>query len=103
MPLLLVVVTRPSAELAGENLTISVSDDGPGFKSDAKRQHTGDGGYGLHNIRQRLLGHFGDRAGLEVGRVCDRTVARLALPVESLERVRKRGGPRLGSGSQGAA
>ena len=67
----------------GDRLRIDVADNGPGFGRDAASGDRSDtGGYGLHNVRHRLLGHFGDQASLKVARdtVQDLTVVSIVMP-----------------------
>lgn len=88
-----------SARRDNDLLIIDVADSGPGFEDGAgigaTRSDRGraPGGFGLHNIRERLIGHFGDRAELAVRRDPQRemTVVSLIMPVEALERVRGHG------------
>jgi sensor histidine kinase YesM len=88
-----------SARRDGEFLVIDVADSGPGFddaaanlpvRSDGGRQ---PGGFGLHNVRERLSGHFGDTAKLSIGRDEERavTVVSLFVPIEALKSARERG------------
>jgi len=88
-----------SARRDNDVLVIDVADSGPGFDDDAgsgrARSSHGrkPGGFGLHNVRERLAGHFGDRAELSVRRDRRRemTVVSLIMPVESLGRGRRDG------------
>ena len=88
-----------SARRDGDLLVIDVSDSGPGFDDsaggapvppDTRRQ---PGGFGLPNVRERLTGHFGDRAELSIRRDEERavTVVSLIMPIEALEAARGRG------------
>lgn len=43
---------------------------------------TGGSGHGLNNVRQRVVYHYGPRAGVEAGPQGDRFVVRLRLPME---------------------
>jgi len=80
-------------------LVIDVADSGPGFDDDAvnlpARSDGGrqPGGFGLHNVRERISGHFGDKAKLSIGRDQERavTVVSLVLPIEALKSVKGRG------------
>jgi signal transduction histidine kinase len=59
------------ARLQGEFVAIQVSDNGPGFRpgADSQASRPGDNsGFGLKNIRDRLHGHYGAQASLEVSR-----------------------------------
>lgn len=65
-------------------LHVAVCDNGPGFDPEsaaAGRRPTG--GYGLVNIRERLAGHFGDAASLEITRHAEHaaTVVTLSMPL----------------------
>ena len=87
-----------SARRDGDSLVIDVVDSGPGFddaaggvhaRSDTRRQ---PGGFGLPNVRERLAGHFGDRAELSIRRDAERavTVVSLTMPVDALDSARRR-------------
>jgi two-component system, LytTR family, sensor histidine kinase AlgZ len=66
---------RIAARIAQENLTIEVSDDGPGFSlQDIKP------GHGLENLRERLAALFDAAGQLEVTRRNGCTVVALAVP-----------------------
>jgi len=88
-----------SARRDGDFLVIDVADSGPGFDDDAvnlpARSDGGrqPGGFGLHNVRERLNGHFGDKAKLSIGRDQERavTVVSLVVPIEALKSVGVRG------------
>jgi LytS/YehU family sensor histidine kinase len=74
------------ARADGEQLRIEVADNGPGFADEpasGPRADGAQGGYGLWNVRQRLAGHFGDRAALETGVDTERgmTVVTVTLPL----------------------
>jgi signal transduction histidine kinase len=72
------------AVTADGRLRISVSDNGPGFPAAAtSRPDRQGGGYGLVNVRERLAGHFGDAARLDVTRddAAGRTAVILSLPL----------------------
>jgi hypothetical protein len=65
-------------------LRISVTDNGPGFDSTGTSRPDRHGaGYGLVNVRERLAGHFGDAARLDVSRdeAAGRTAVILSLPL----------------------
>ncbi len=65
------------AHAAGDRLTLSVVDDGPGFSlEDVAPDH------GLGNLTDRLELLFGERAGLNVTRRDAKTVVAITLPVE---------------------
>src|SRR4029079_10947846 len=62
-------------------LTLEVRDTGPGL--DASDRHpaaTGES-FGLRSVRDRLHGHFGTQASLELLRDRDTTIARIQMPV----------------------
>jgi len=88
-----------SARRDGDSLVIDVADSGPGFDDAAGRVHVRQdarrqsGGFGLPNVRERLAGHFGERAELSIRRDAERavTVVSLIMPVEGLESARGRG------------
>jgi sensor histidine kinase YesM len=54
---------------------LEVSDDGPGFTTDAIRP-----GHGLHNLQERLTALFGSQAKLEVTRSAGSTSVRISFP-----------------------
>jgi LytS/YehU family sensor histidine kinase len=71
------------AEVAGCRLRIEVRDNGPGFSLTAGSAACGKvAGYGLRNVRERLAGHFGGHASLEIEREAARglTVVRMEMP-----------------------
>jgi hypothetical protein len=71
-----------NARLHGERLRVEVADNGPGFAIPSPGRATEGEGFGLKSVRQRLEGHFGDRAAMEVERD-DRsgtTVVAISLP-----------------------
>jgi len=72
------LVVRASAG----HLVIEVRDNGPGPAAAGTGRTEGEG-FGLRSIRERLAGHFGDRAQLTLARdeVGDMTVARITMPV----------------------
>ena len=60
-----------AAHVEKDRLVISVTDNGPGFTSDAlaaTERVSSRNGYGLANIRRRLRGYFGDDAALIIRR-----------------------------------
>ncbi|HXV77026.1 MAG TPA: histidine kinase [Candidatus Polarisedimenticolaceae bacterium] len=96
------------ATVAGDRLVVAVRDSGPGFDRATPasvKRGAGGGGYGLHNVRRRLLGHFGAQAALEVRRdeTRGRTEVRLVFPSAMLERVPRPDAGRSGPETQGAA
>jgi signal transduction histidine kinase len=100
-----------TARRDGGRLIVDVADSGPGFPTDdddrlnrARLGRKGNG-YGLKNVRERLAGHFGDRAELVIHRDEERemTVISLILPIETLTRT-GRGDDAVGTtGSSGVA
>jgi signal transduction histidine kinase len=74
-------VVEIEADVLESRLRIQVRDNGPGFEAAAMRAvQTRGNGYGLRNIRERLRGHFGDAASLNVERD-----TRLGMTVVSVE------------------
>src|SRR2546422_528066 len=66
---------RVEATVRGDQVRLSVWDDGPGFRPDAIRA-----GHGLDNLRGRLAARFGADASLEIGRRDGGTLVTVALP-----------------------
>ncbi len=66
---------RIAADAVGDQVTLSVWDDGPGFSAEAMRA-----GHGLDNLRGRLAARFGPRARIEVGRQDDGSLVTVTLP-----------------------
>ena len=64
-----------------DQVTLEVRNTGPGAESRGGRSREGEG-FGLHSVRERLKGHFGDRAsfGLTRDETSGITVARVAMP-----------------------
>ncbi len=77
---------------AGDQLTLDVRNTGPAPRDPSARDRartvadarSGQGGerFGLHSVRERLKGHFGDRASFSLARdeQANMTVARIVLP-----------------------
>jgi anti-sigma regulatory factor (Ser/Thr protein kinase) len=88
-----------SARRDGDRLLIEVADSGPGFEvgddsGPGRRDRAPkSGGFGLHNVRERLAGHFDERAELTVRRDTARemTVVSLSMPIDALERMQGQG------------
>jgi hypothetical protein len=70
------------ASIVDASLVLEVSDTGPGLGQRPGDRPTGES-FGLRSVRDRLHGHFGDRASLSVTRDADRnvTIARMAMPL----------------------
>jgi hypothetical protein len=64
-----------------DQVTLEVRNTGPGAEPRGGRSREGEG-FGLHSVRERLKGHFGDRAsfGLTRDESAGVTVARIAMP-----------------------
>ncbi len=65
-----------------DQVTLEVRNTGPGLASQGLRTRDGEG-FGLHSVRERLKGHFGERATFRLTRDDDAgiTVARIAMPL----------------------
>jgi hypothetical protein len=64
-------IVSVDAQVADDRLVISVTDNGPGFKTGTpgvEQPLTPRNGYGLANIRRRLHGYFGDAGALIIRR-----------------------------------
>jgi len=74
-------VVEVRVNVSPSTVRIEVSDNGPGFPSAAipKRGRNGNG-YGLHNVRERLRGYFGDAARMAIAR--DAAGARTVVTIE---------------------
>ena len=62
-------------------VTIEVRNTGPGASAPGRHQRDGEG-FGLHSVRERLKGHFGDNATFALTRdeAAGVTIARIAMP-----------------------
>jgi len=72
------------ARLQEGSVAIQVLDNGPGFRpgADTQASRPGDNsGFGLKNIRDRLHGHYGARASLEVSRDPGGRMTRVSLSI----------------------
>lgn len=71
-----------SIEAEENNLYISVSDSGPGFKKDFDVAR--DGGVGLKNIQKRLSLHYGEKATLTISEptLFKKTIVRFNIPIK---------------------
>ena len=91
-----------------DRLQVVVVDNGPGFtdEDDAGLQkRTGQSGYGLRNVRERLHGYFGDRATLVAERDQDRRVTRVSItmPLAPVGQVVSAGDPETSAAPAGGA
>jgi two-component sensor histidine kinase len=66
---------------SGDTLLLEVRDTGPGPDRSARSPHTAGESFGLRSVRDRLHGHFGDHASLELVREENVTVARIRMPL----------------------
>ncbi len=62
-------------------LTLEVRDTGPGPDTAGRHPTPGGESFGLRSVRDRLQGHFGAQASLDLLRERDTTVARIRLPL----------------------
>jgi signal transduction histidine kinase len=74
---------------------LEVRDTGPGIGPSGGAEPTGEG-FGLRSVRDRLRGHFGDDARLDLRRDADVTVARLELPFVEVHGTQGHGSQGLG-------
>jgi sensor histidine kinase YesM len=72
------VVVRTTSD----RITVEVRDTGPGADAPGAGPREGEG-FGLRSVRERLQGHFGDRASLSLTRdeAAGMTVARIVMPL----------------------
>jgi signal transduction histidine kinase len=72
------VIVRTTSDV----ITVEVRDTGPGANAPNVQPREGEG-FGLRSVRERLQGHFGDRASLSLTRddAAGVTVARIVMPV----------------------
>ena len=70
-----------TARTNAEQVTLEVRNTGPSSSSAGRSPREGEG-FGLHSVRERLKGHFGDRASFTLMRDENSgvTVARIAMP-----------------------
>ncbi len=63
-------------------MTLEVRNTGPGARTPAAFRSRDGEGFGLHSVRERLKGHFGDRASFTLMRdeAAGVTVATIAMP-----------------------
>jgi len=69
-----------TASRAGASVTLEVRDTGPGPNVPAHDAPSGES-FGLRSVRDRLRGHFGGQASLDLLREGDSTIARIQLPL----------------------
>jgi signal transduction histidine kinase len=62
-------------------LTLQVRDTGPGLDTSDRHPAASGESFGLRSVRDRLQGHFGAQASLELLREGEATVARIRMPV----------------------
>ncbi len=70
-----------SARCRDNRLTLEVRDTGPGPDAADRPRPPGGESFGLRSVRDRLRGHFGAQASLELTREHEVTVARIELPL----------------------
>ena len=68
-----------ASEQTGE-LTLEVRDTGPGIETLRRRSPSGES-FGLRSVRDRLEGHFGTQASLDLFRENGQTIARIRMPL----------------------
>jgi hypothetical protein len=70
------------ARIVETTLLLEIADTGPGLDRRPSERPAGES-FGLRSVRDRLRGHFGDRASLSLTRDADRgiTIARIAMPL----------------------
>jgi signal transduction histidine kinase len=69
------------AARANGRVTLEVRDTGPGLDNDARTGAGSGESFGLRSVRERLHGHFGERASLDLRREQGATIARIELPL----------------------
>jgi signal transduction histidine kinase len=76
-------LVRVHASAAHGRLTLSVTDNGPGFRDQSLPllDASASRGYGLVNIRQRLVGYFGEAAALSIDRRHGLTTVSIEMPL----------------------
>jgi signal transduction histidine kinase len=65
---------------SGERVVLEVRDTGPGIDASGRAEATGES-FGLRSVRDRLRGHFGDDASIDLERKGNVTIARVELPL----------------------
>jgi LytS/YehU family sensor histidine kinase len=73
---------RLRALVEGGRLVLEVQDDGRGLNAPARPGVRRGSGMAVDNIRQRLAGHYGDEASLELRALPKGTLARITLPLQ---------------------
>ncbi|HUE87603.1 MAG TPA: histidine kinase [Vicinamibacterales bacterium] len=68
------------ASVSNRRVVLEVRDTGPGIGAAGGTESTGES-FGLRSVRDRLHGHFGESASLELRRDGDLTIARIELPL----------------------
>jgi hypothetical protein len=84
------------ASRTGGRVALEVRDTGPGLDLPDASNAAGES-FGLRSVRDRLHGHFGDDASLDLRREGDITVARIELPLVEVRGAQGWGAPVLGS------
>jgi signal transduction histidine kinase len=89
------------ASASKTRVILEVRDTGPGIGASGGAEPTGEG-FGLRSVRDRLRGHFGDDARLDLKRDGDVTVARLELPFVEIHGTQGHSSQGLGSRVHGS-
>jgi signal transduction histidine kinase len=83
------------ASRTGRRVTLEVRDTGPGLDLTVATGTAGES-FGLRSVRDRLHGHFGDDASLDLRREGNVTVARIELPLVAVRAAQGSGSPVYG-------